>query len=360
MTIGDYPDWGGVPLLGVDAILNKSNGYSLNVPAAGMAGNPATLYSGPITGISYAVTIDALTTVTGVTTIAAGSAGAALPQAVIFVASSAAFRAGGGSAVVFTSNGAQPITYTGVAAGSLTGCSGGSGTMSLGAQVQDSPEVPFYQIAFQWKSGVTLIGLEHWITFPSNVAPPTSTAIVSGRGPAETANLTLLVKNFDDNPINVSYNVQSSGRFVTRDDLRHISSNILNSYAYQGLAFSTPVSEPSGLMVGNSPGIVMAPGFVASRLLPMFAGQQQFIAQVTNNNPANNVNMQVSIYEVDPNFAAPLQQIWQQTNTTTPSWQIGPLNFSLSRMPTIVVFKNLSATETCTSSYTLIGQEFAS
>lgn len=64
------------------------------------------------------------------TTIAAGSNGASLPQAIINVASTTGFPSSG-TLNVFTTSW-QAVTYTGVTATSFTGCSGGTGVMSTG------------------------------------------------------------------------------------------------------------------------------------------------------------------------------------------------------------------------------------
>jgi hypothetical protein len=67
------------------------------------------------------------------TTIAAGSNGASLPQAIINVSSTAGFPSSG-TLNVFTTSW-QAVTYTGVTATSFTGCSGGTGVMSTGNSV---------------------------------------------------------------------------------------------------------------------------------------------------------------------------------------------------------------------------------
>lgn len=66
------------------------------------------------------------------TTIAAGSNGAALPQAVISVASTVGFPSSG--TLVMNALGSN-ITYTGIIGNTFTGCTGGSGTMATGQTV---------------------------------------------------------------------------------------------------------------------------------------------------------------------------------------------------------------------------------
>lgn len=77
------------------------------------------------------------------TTIAAGSNGLALPQSTIYVAAlppylPAPFAGQTNTVLVTTSAGVQTVTYTGFVGGltpALTGCSGGTGTMSTGGAV---------------------------------------------------------------------------------------------------------------------------------------------------------------------------------------------------------------------------------
>ena len=66
-------------------------------------------------------------------TITAGSNGATLPQATINISSTAGFSGTGGGAYIISSNGPQYVTYTSTAGGNqITGCSGGTGTLSTG------------------------------------------------------------------------------------------------------------------------------------------------------------------------------------------------------------------------------------
>lgn len=72
------------------------------------------------------------------TTVAAGSNAVALPAGTINVASAAAFAASG-QLTVLSSAGAQQITYTGKTGTSLTGCTGGIGTLFTGQRVVQYP-----------------------------------------------------------------------------------------------------------------------------------------------------------------------------------------------------------------------------
>lgn len=78
---------------------------------------------------------------TASTTIASGSNGLSLPQATINVADASLFTSGSpiGTIEVLTSNGVQTVTCTGKTATSITGCLGGTGTMSTGAAVKQAP-----------------------------------------------------------------------------------------------------------------------------------------------------------------------------------------------------------------------------
>jgi hypothetical protein len=76
---------------------------------------------------------------TPATTIAVGSNGQSLPQSTINVASSASYPTSG-TTYVSTSAGLQLVTYTGKTATTLTGCSGGTGTMATGDTVIARPD----------------------------------------------------------------------------------------------------------------------------------------------------------------------------------------------------------------------------
>jgi hypothetical protein len=68
------------------------------------------------------------------TTIAAGSGGMNLPQSTINVVSTAGFPSAG-LVTVATTTGLQSVVYSGRTGTTLTGCTGGSGTMSIGGSV---------------------------------------------------------------------------------------------------------------------------------------------------------------------------------------------------------------------------------
>ena len=93
------------------------------------------------------------------TTIAAGSAGASLPQAIVNVASTAGFLPGPNSIRVLTSLGLQLVAYTGLSGTSFTVCSGGLGVMSLGG----ANRLVVYLMAYPFASSSTVCTLH----FPS-------------------------------------------------------------------------------------------------------------------------------------------------------------------------------------------------
>ena len=109
------------------------------------------------------------------TTIAAGSDTLSLPQASVSVASTAGFAAAG-TVYVTTSLGVQTVSYTGLSGGNtFTGCTGGTGVMSLGGAVSD------------WKDpeGLDPLGtlLARDITFADNTyGGPVAFAVSGGVG----------------------------------------------------------------------------------------------------------------------------------------------------------------------------------
>lgn len=76
------------------------------------------------------------------TTIAVGSNGQTLPQAVIAVASTTGF-ATSGTIYVYTTTGTQTVTYTSIVGNTFTGCSGGTGVMSTGNNVTSPSLITF-------------------------------------------------------------------------------------------------------------------------------------------------------------------------------------------------------------------------
>jgi hypothetical protein len=84
-----------------------------------------------------AVPLSASTTLTTVpnTTIAAGSNGAALPQATINVAAASTFPTSGTIQITLASGATTLVSYTGTGATTFTGCTGGSGTLATGNAV---------------------------------------------------------------------------------------------------------------------------------------------------------------------------------------------------------------------------------
>ena len=81
------------------------------------------------------------TTCPTVTTIAAGSSGATLPQSTIDVASTSGFSTSSPLAVPSTA-GLQPVTCTGDTSTTFTGCSGGTGTLSAGDSLLQAVSAP--------------------------------------------------------------------------------------------------------------------------------------------------------------------------------------------------------------------------
>ncbi len=86
------------------------------------------------------------------TSLAAGSNGATLPQAVVYVASTAGLTASG-VALVKTSLGYEYVTYTGKVGGgtpNITGCTGGTGVMTTGDGVYQVRAISFNPSGTVW------------------------------------------------------------------------------------------------------------------------------------------------------------------------------------------------------------------
>lgn len=219
-----------------------------------------------------------------------------------------------------------------------------------------APTVPFYSLAMQWKDPITntILQEEKWILLATNVAPAMSNTLIGGRGPAKAARLDVVITNFDGaNPITVDFSVYQSSRTIARDDWRSISNNISGTYTYGGLTFDTPVSEPTGLLLGCSPSIPLTLAQpTQSRVNALWAGQALLGMTITGTSPTG----LVTVYAVDPDFGTPLQPLYQWPITST---VFAPQTMALPRTPSIIEFQN-TGTNNMTISYALIGQEFAS
>jgi hypothetical protein len=131
-------------------------------------------------------------TAVGRTTVAAGSNAAVLPQATIHVASSSNFDSGGGTCGIVTTDGVvQVITYTGKGTGTLTGCTGGTGTMHTGDHVVSDD----FTIVRSTEAGENGIVFARSILKGDQIEPTitkkTLTDIEAGGGGGGTSNLGL-------------------------------------------------------------------------------------------------------------------------------------------------------------------------
>ena len=102
--------------------------------------NRATAYNNTYAGATFPVNLSSgspTVTAAPATTIASGSNGVNLPQAILNVVSTTNFSPVG-SLLVQTSAGFVEVNYTGITPTSFTGCSGGAGLMSTGGVVSGS------------------------------------------------------------------------------------------------------------------------------------------------------------------------------------------------------------------------------
>src|ERR1019366_8659942 len=105
------------------------------------------------------------------TAIASGSNGASLPQATIYVASTALAATG----TVYIHG--YVVTYTGLGSGTLTGCTGGGGLMATGDTVSSTVLTTQYNLNGITPGIFVAIDDEEMYVFTTN--PGTNTAIVS-------------------------------------------------------------------------------------------------------------------------------------------------------------------------------------
>ena len=146
-----------VSFAGLAAISGSTTQIMTNqLLARDLSGYSLHIMSGPNSGSTIAISSN--TFFTGTTTIAAGSNGAALPQATINVATTAGFPQSG-QILIRISGADQIISYTGITATSFTGCSGGTGTLATGQAVQFASviTVPAQSAAFTTSTVFRLI-----------------------------------------------------------------------------------------------------------------------------------------------------------------------------------------------------------
>lgn len=113
----------------------------------------ATINVASAVGFPTSGTINVSTTVN--TTIALGSDGQSLPQSTIFVSTTNGYPASG-TIDVTTDAGVQSVTYTGITPTSFTGCTGGTGLMTIGNAVSGGPFVQ--TVTYTGTTGTTFTG----------------------------------------------------------------------------------------------------------------------------------------------------------------------------------------------------------
>jgi len=153
------------------------------------------------------------------TTIAVGSNGASLPQATINVVSTTSFPTSG-TIYVYTSQGTQIVTYTGVTGTSFTGCSGGSGTMSTGGNVTSSSLLTVGTDGYTNAS--TLFRADGYNDFYAASGPFTSSMVgkqlvtwKSGSGSTEDSIYNIIAYK---SPTNIVVNVNTGGTPSSEND----------------------------------------------------------------------------------------------------------------------------------------------
>lgn len=123
-----------VGFAGLSALAGSTTTITTNqLLARDLRGYSLHVMSGPNAGSTIAISSNTAVVVT--TAIAAGSNGAALPQATINVTSTAGYPQSG-SILIRIAGADQIVTYTGITATSFTGCSGGTGTLATSQAVQ--------------------------------------------------------------------------------------------------------------------------------------------------------------------------------------------------------------------------------
>jgi len=159
-----------VSFAGLAALAGTTSSITTSQPLArDLRGYSVHILSGPNAGATLEIQSNDF--ISSSTTIAAGSNGAALPQATINVASTAGFPASGTLRIAIS--GANTlVTYTGITATSFTGCSGGTGTLATSQVVAfaNAINVPTQASAFTTSTVFRLMAPTWWVLAPGTLA----------------------------------------------------------------------------------------------------------------------------------------------------------------------------------------------
>lgn len=225
--------------------------------------------------------------------------------------------------------------------------------VAIDALCQAAPTAPWIKGAFAWKDGAggNTLHLQHWIMLQTNVSPANGNALICGHGPADASWLTVLAHNYDSADSLVDFELFETSEPFTRHNLSSVSNNVLGAYTYGGQTFSTPVSDPAALFMGNSPLLVVGAGSTASRINGLFAGKVQL-----NVEQAAPFAATVSLYGVHPDFAVPLQGICSANMPASGFLQVPDL--TIPRVPVVIQLANNSGAAGAFT-YSLVPQEVA-
>jgi hypothetical protein len=221
-----------------------------------------------------------------------------------------------------------------------------------------APAVPVVKISMLWKNrkGGVILGLQHWFVTITNVAPANGNGLVTGRGPADADFLQVIIKNLDTTDVTGDFLLVQSGLpQIARHDWRSASNNILGTYTFNGVTFSTPVSDCPNNMLGYVAGIGpnLPHGQAINRLYGLYAGEVQLCVQL---GLALNTAV-VQVFSIDPEFASPMPQIYPNQNFATTAFVA---DLTLPRGPVIIALGNNDAAVDTSASITLLPKEFAS
>lgn len=177
----------------------------------GCSGGNGTMSTGNVVNSLAATTVPG-NTLGCTTVIAAGSNGAALPQATINVISTTNFPTSG-TIFVYSSTGTQTITYTGVTATTFTGCTGGTGTMSTNGNVTSNSLITLGSDGYT--NATTVYRMDGYTDFFATTAPFTSNMVgkqlvmwKSGSNSSEDSIYNIIAYK---DPTNIVINVNNGG-----------------------------------------------------------------------------------------------------------------------------------------------------
>jgi hypothetical protein len=242
--------------------------------------------------------------------------------------------------------------------------SGASYAISLDGLISSAATIPFARVSLIWKdvAGGQVIDIQHWVIPTTNVSPANSNTLITGRGPARSQHVTVLLENYDPaQPLTADAYFYQSSRVVTRDDWRSISDNTTFATpaglttANGNYLWTTPDSDPANNIPGFMAKVAIPNGGYQGRMNAVYCGQYYLVVSKDDN-----VNtLLITVVAINPDVVPgggehPFIFQEQLTGYQFTGYITAP------RGPVVVFLQNQGPNTINNVLYSLIDQEFAS